>query len=243
MRLKNIALVGALALAFGNAQATLFDRGSGLIYDDVLKVTWLQDANYAKTSGYDTDGKMNWSAALTWADGLSYGGYSDWRLAANTSVGSDWNYEFAYNGTTDEGYNITSSHSELSYMYYVNLGLKGYVDTSGVYQPAFGVYGDGTTGGQKDVGPVNNLQANPYWSGTANTRYPAWQNPIHLAWYFHNGSGFQDGLHQPFEFYAWAVRDGDVASVAAPIPEPETYAMLLAGLGLLGVMAKRRAKL
>lgn len=28
--------------------------------------------------------------------------------------------------------------------------------------------------------------------------------------------------------------------IAAPIPEPETYAMLLAGLGLLGVMTRRR---
>jgi hypothetical protein len=27
---------------------------------------------------------------------------------------------------------------------------------------------------------------------------------------------------------------------AAPIPEPETYAMLLAGLGLLGIAARRR---
>jgi hypothetical protein len=29
---------------------------------------------------------------------------------------------------------------------------------------------------------------------------------------------------------------------AAPIPEPETYAMLLAGLGLLGFMARRRSR-
>lgn len=28
--------------------------------------------------------------------------------------------------------------------------------------------------------------------------------------------------------------------IAAPVPEPETYAMMLAGLGLLGVMARRR---
>ncbi len=32
----------------------------------------------------------------------------------------------------------------------------------------------------------------------------------------------------------------DFLSVAAPVPEPETYAMLLAGLGLLGVAARRR---
>ena len=30
--------------------AALWDRGGGLIYDDVFDITWLQDANYAKTS-------------------------------------------------------------------------------------------------------------------------------------------------------------------------------------------------
>ena len=36
---------------------------------------------------------------------------------------------------------------------------------------------------------------------------------------------------------AWAVRDGNSTP---PIPEPETYAMLLAGLGLIGFAARRR---
>jgi hypothetical protein len=30
--------------------------------------------------------------------------------------------------------------------------------------------------------------------------------------------------------------------IAAPVPEPETYAMLLAGLGLMGAVARRRSK-
>jgi hypothetical protein len=34
---------------------------------------------------------------------------------------------------------------------------------------------------------------------------------------------------------------GNIRLTVAPIPEPETYAMLLAGLGLLGVAARRRA--
>jgi hypothetical protein len=36
--------------------------------------------------------------------------------------------------------------------------------------------------------------------------------------------------------------DISVATVAAAVPEPETYAMLLAGLGLMGGIARRRIK-
>ena len=39
---------------------------------------------------------------------------------------------------------------------------------------------------------------------------------------------------------AWAVRPADAGDIAAAIPEPETYLMLLAGLGLLGFVARSR---
>ena len=32
----------------------------------------------------------------------------------------------------------------------------------------------------------------------------------------------------------------DLKIVSTPVPEPETYAMLLAGLGLIGAVARRR---
>jgi hypothetical protein len=78
---QTLALVGLSVLTL-SANAALYDRGNGLIYDDVMDITWLQDANYAQTSGYDGDGAMNWANANTWAAGLSYGGYDDWRLAS-----------------------------------------------------------------------------------------------------------------------------------------------------------------
>jgi PEP-CTERM putative exosortase interaction domain len=34
---------------------------------------------------------------------------------------------------------------------------------------------------------------------------------------------------------------GSIESISAPIPEPETYAMLLAGLGLMGAVVRRRS--
>ena len=63
-----------------STDAVLIDRGGGMIYSTELNVTWLQDANYAQTSGYDADGRMTWDEAMNWAANLSYGGYNDWRL-------------------------------------------------------------------------------------------------------------------------------------------------------------------
>ncbi len=41
-------------------------------YDTVLDITWLADANYAQTSGYDADGMMDYRLASL--------GFSNWRL-------------------------------------------------------------------------------------------------------------------------------------------------------------------
>jgi len=49
-----------------------------------------------------------------------------------------------------------------------------------------------------------------------------------------------DTHNQIYHSRALAMGDGEQFAVANPVPEPETYAMLLAGLGLLGFMARRR---
>src|SRR5688572_29847528 len=78
-----------LCLSFGltsTGNAVLIDRGGGLIYDTVLDITWLQDANYAQTSGFDADGRMTWFEARDWANNLTYFDsvrnvtWTDWRL-------------------------------------------------------------------------------------------------------------------------------------------------------------------
>jgi hypothetical protein len=239
--LNKVTLVLATAglLSSGAAQAKLIDRGGGLLYDDVLNVTWLQDANYAKTSGYDADGIMNWTDANIWASSLNISRFAGesltgWRLPATAPVGADWNDAWSYDGTTDFGDNISSPHSELGYMYYVNLGLKGQFSPSGADQPDWGIFRDGIGhyyGDQANVGLVKNLQSYEYWSGTVYASVPA-----SFAWSFNTHYGYQSYGYQYYPLAAWAVRPGDVAAV----PEPETYAMLLAGLGLLGVGAKRR---
>jgi hypothetical protein len=224
-----LALLASAAVT-GTAQASLVDRGNGMLYDNVLNLTWLQDANYAKTSGASATGLMDWATATTWAANLVYGGYSDWRLASNTPVagGTAYNYNFSTNGTTDVGFNITSTNSELAYMYNVNLGLLGTLSTSGVYQPNFGIFGNGTAGGQKNVGLVNNLQAYPYWSG-------AQESPIsNNAWFFGFGDGVQATTSKTNQNYTWAVRPGDVSAV--PVPG----AVWLFGSGLIGLLGLKR---
>jgi hypothetical protein len=58
----------------------LIDRGHGLLYDVLRDVTWLQDANYAKTIRRTPDGQMTWPDAMGWVAGLSYRGITGWRL-------------------------------------------------------------------------------------------------------------------------------------------------------------------
>ena len=58
----------------------LIDRGWGLLYDVERDITWLQDANYAKTVRRTPDGQMTWHDAQAWVAGLSYRGITGWRL-------------------------------------------------------------------------------------------------------------------------------------------------------------------
>ena len=65
-----------------------WSNGHEGVYDDVLDVTWLADANYAQTSGYDTNGRVDWYQAQSFASTLSIGSFD--RLAATTSSLLKW---------------------------------------------------------------------------------------------------------------------------------------------------------
>jgi len=92
----------SLMLASG-AEAALVERlGGKAIYDDVADLTWLQDANYAQTSGYDADGVMTWGRANLWAGSLNIDGVTGWRLPGGPMLG----YPGSYNQTASEMGNL-----------------------------------------------------------------------------------------------------------------------------------------
>ncbi len=155
---KFFGLIAVAALAFGSAasQAALVDRGGGLIYDDVLDVTWLQDARYAVTTGAAPFGSLMWSDAKHFADDLVYVDtvrgvvWDDWRLPQVFDSGA-------------EGYDVTGASSELAYMYYVNLG----------YAPNYDPHTTDPVPTSSAYNPFINISYRGYWTGTEVTSSPA----------------------------------------------------------------------
>jgi hypothetical protein len=91
-----LALGVSISFATGTVQAELIGRDNGMVYDSTHDLTWLQDANYAVTSGYDIDGLMTWDEAMTWAQNLTHGGYDDWRLPSVSNPEFPGSGEFSY---------------------------------------------------------------------------------------------------------------------------------------------------
>jgi probable HAF family extracellular repeat protein len=238
-------LVCSMLCTVGHAHAALHDRGAGLLYDDALDITWLADANYAKTTGYDLDGRMTSAEASAWARDLVYHDavrgvdYDDWRLADNAPVqGPNWRYTSTTDGSTDVSYNLTGQASELAQMFYANLGFSGRFSPGGAFQTDFGIFNNGVVGTasqpfQRDVGLIKNLQSNTYWSGAPySQRLPGLAEGWY-QWTFVMGTGLQQLGNPLFDLnFAWAVRDGDVASASvadpvASVPEPSPWALVL----------------
>lgn len=228
-----IIKVGVVVMAaMGTAQAALFDRGDGLIYDDALDVTWLKDANYARynslgISGINADGSMDWETARSWIAGLNSAkhlGYSAWRMP--TTLVADPACTPGVGGLS--GYDMNCSGSELGSLYYETLGRQGPYDQWGVFHPG---------SENLNTGLFINLAPLSYWTSTEFT------SSADTVYRFDFLTGGRDETWKGFSFpRVWAMLDGDVSG-ATPVPEPNVLFLILGGLGTLSLTyaVKRRA--
>ena len=155
-----------------------------------------------------------------------------------TTSGSsgDWYYDFSVNN---------------------DIGFNQKVYFFGVKTAATGIVGSPTGW---TYSPENNPWNNIPWGGAVDGYNNPWLSDGSTISFGETVSGFQ--VHDTstsaltsINWFAFAIGDNypnaninpgwnpgfeGVAGLTAPIPEPETYAMMLAGLGLLGVVGRRR---
>lgn len=151
---------------------------------------------------------------------------------------------------------VFNSHTNLNTVPITNVALKFYTDNAGtldteVFSGNFAAVDLGVTGSTagytlKDFRvdlPGVSLAAGTYWLGM---RADPAQWAMH--WTVAESDTFaSDGLQGDHDGNAGSYYKYDFQHVftingtVSAVPEPETYGMLLAGLGLLGVAARRRA--
>ena len=201
-------------------------NGPEAFYDTALNVTWLRNGN--------VNGLMNWDDANAWANSLVVGGIGDWRLPTMVDTG-DPGCDDSDAGGTDCGFNVqtrsgATTYSEMAHLFYETLGNKALCDPAlstinhCVQQPGYGL---------SNTANFQSLQSYPYWSGLV------YAPDTRVAWGFFTNLGLQAPLFRTERLYALAVHPGDVAP---PIPEPQTLALMLAGLGALLLVRRRRPR-
>jgi hypothetical protein len=226
------------ATVTGTAQASLFDRGNGLIYDNATNITWAKDANLFQTQAagnanlvadiiaanngviHDIPNSFdNGIYTLTSTDFTASSGTLDW-WGAQAWIGylnkasydgyNNWALPTASLNISGFGFNQTGS--QMGELFYNELGGVAFSSISTTHNVNYNLF--------------TNVQISPYWSDS---------NSPDGAWSFFFGTGYEFPFnYKNGQYYAWAVRPGDVSSV--PLPA----AFWLFGSGLMGLLGFKR---
>ncbi|MGO9445571.1 MAG: DUF1566 domain-containing protein [Thiobacillaceae bacterium] len=197
-------------------QAVTLDGIAGAgVYDTDRNITWLANANLAATDTFGVAGISANGSMASWATAES------WIAAMNAADYLGYNtWELPTTPVVDTcgssgGYNCTNSM--MGHLFYTELGGTAGSSITTTHTNAAG------------YNLFNNIQAADYWSGTVFA-----SDPSEEAWLFVMEDGLQGIASQSSDnVYAWAVIPGAV-------PEADTWAMLLVGLGLVGLVVRRR---
>lgn len=204
-------LLGAAALSIGLLSAS----GAQAALQSRLGglAVYDTDLNITWLANANVNSARDWAAANTWAAGLTVGGLSGWRLPISLQVDAACD---AQGVNYSAGHNCTGS--EMGHLFYNELGGVADQSINATHNVNYGLF--------------QNFQDYYYWSATQNA------NDVNLAWNFIFLGGTQHASYlagyKLDTMYALAVHPGDVAAV----PEPQTWAMLLAGLALVGAATR-----
>ena len=174
-----------------NANAALINNGGGLIYDDVLDITWAQP-----------DALRTWDAANTWAAGLTLGGVSGWRLPyISLAAGAG-----PFTGTPVDcstASEVACRDNELGYMFYQNLG---------------GTFGTSILeSGDPDLALFPTLEPRFYWSATEESTLFAWSFTFADYGFAQAGSSGYNTKTNGSQIGSWAVHSGNIVPVPAAV--------------------------
>jgi len=144
--------------------------------------------------------------SLTWTKDANLNGQMDWATAVA------WANNLDYAGYTDW---VLPTIDQLATQFSTNLGEASGQSIAASHNDSYNLF--------------TNLQSFKYWSGSEYVYLPG------TAWAFYNdGENPTNVLNMNNQFYAWAVRPGDVAAV--PVPG----AFWLFGSAMVGLMGLKR---
>ncbi len=165
---------------------------------------------------YDDDLDISWLKNAGLAGGaMTWSAAQSWIGSLNTA-----NY-LGFNNwrlpTSDACLNYGCSGSEMGHLFFNELGGVSGSSISSHHNANYGLF--------------ENISDQQYWSGAEYA-----PDTSHAILFYFNLGLTKETQKRDGGIHAWAVHDGAIPS----IPEPETYTLMLAGLGLLGFATRHR---